>query len=241
MTALPFPHGHPLRPWLLAAALAGAVASPLPGAAATLEPYLKLPPIVGEANTMRYKNWIALSGWAWGLHYEAADPAAGTPAQPVLDLFSWTQGLDASWGPLLQAVATHQSFATATMDVYVPSQDAWLLRVTLSDAHVLRLANVAANGGHSVSAAMDYSAINFHYCRRNATGGCTFVDGGWTLSDGGRLASFSGDPSVMAALSLAGGQVQIGTVPEPATVALWLGGMAALGAGAWRRQAKTSR
>ena len=98
------------------AVVASALAAPAWAASTYV---LKIDGIDGESTADKYKSWIDLAAWSWGLSNatSAGSGTGGGSGKAVFQDFHWTQGIDSSVVPLFTGVATGKHFPKAQLDV----------------------------------------------------------------------------------------------------------------------------
>lgn len=196
--------------------------------------FLKIDGIPGESLDVNHKNWIDVTSFSWGLSLATGPNGVGKAS---FDDLSWQQGVDASTPKWFLAVATGQTIATVTLDVTRPndtgrSDSFFQMIFTKTQGTGLRI-----DGSDTLVADASMSSgetVQLRYRPQDAKGAYgSWVEGKFDVKNNTPLAVFSGDERVLLGLFGAGGSVAFDTgaitvVPEPASAALMLGGLALL-------------
>lgn len=202
--------------------------------AAAVDYFLEIDGISGESADARYRGWIDIDSFAWGLTNAGAPGGGGGggSSRAVFSDFSWTQAIDKSTVPLFVAVASGRHFREVTFEAVRAGEDRRsFFQIVFDEAVPTSLQLTGASGGIGASASLAASRITMRYWptdpRTGERGGV--IEGVWDLSLNSP-ALFSGDPNVLTGLLLAGPTSvridgPIGAVPEPATGALMAGGL----------------
>lgn len=223
--------------WALAAVLASAGAAQ----AASMDYYLKVDGIAGDATHDQHRGWIDIQSFSWGVTNSAGGGAGGGggAGKSVFQDFSWSQIVDSSIPPMFVALTQGKHIKEVTLDVVRPGEKSPpFFQMSFEDV-LLSSLSVAGSGEEPVaSLSFSYSKVELIYTPQDPKGGAgKAVKGGWDLKDA--KASFSGDPMVVLGLFESGGNVNFAAVrevPELGTWAMFAGGLLLLGALARHRR-----
>lgn len=223
----------PIR-WLHAAALVlGLAIGNSAGAANSY--YLQISGIPGDSVDKNHPNWINLDSFSWGLTNVAGSGAS----KATFNDFAWTQGVDSSTPKWFLAVATGQEIPTVTLDVTAPNSAGapysfFQMIFTKTQATGLKITGSGAAPEADASMSSG-TTVKLRYRQLDAKGApLPWVEGSFNLLTNQPNALFSGDERVLLGLFSAGGNIAfdggaVTVVPEPASAALLIAGLALLG------------
>ncbi len=206
--------------------------------------YLTIDGLPGDSKDKLHKNAIDINSFSWGVQ----NSASGGGGKASFSNFAWTQLADSSTPPLFVRTATGAALRTVTLDVTKSVGGAGspesFFQLIFTNTYGAAL-NMSGPGGDvvNVTAAMTSGdTVKMRYRAQDNTGALKpWVEGSFDIKANTAYAIFSGDESVLYGLFQSGGLVNIDlsvvtTVPEPASPALLLAGLAAVGGLALRRQ-----
>lgn len=210
-------------------------------AQAANEYYLKIDGMPGESVDKAHKDWIDVDSFSWGLKLTpAATPGGGSAVgKASFNDLAWTQQVDLSTPKWFLAVATGKTIATVTLDVTRPFKGTSesFFQLVFNKTVGTGLNIYGGENASSLRADASMSSgetVTLRYRADNGKGGLTdWLEGRFSIKDNQSLATFDGDERVLLGLFSAGGAINfdagaVTPVPEPASAALLLGGLALL-------------
>lgn len=228
-----------IAPCVLAAALYGAGAAQ----AASMDYFLKVDDIKGDSVDERYRDWIDIQSFSWGVTNSTggSQGGGGGAGKPVFQDFSWSQIVDSSIPPMFVALTQGKRIKEITLEVVRPGgakSSGPFFQMSFEDAVLSSLTVVGTGEEPIATLSFSYSKVELVYTPQDPKGGNgKESSGSWDLNE--KLEpEFSGDPMVVLGLFESGGNVNLAAVtgvPEPGTWAMLALGLATLGAAARRR------
>ncbi|MDR7298514.1 MULTISPECIES: type VI secretion system tube protein Hcp [Roseateles] len=206
--------------------------------------FLQIDGIKGESVERSHKDWIDIESFSWGLTLVTGSGGGGsTSGKATFSDLAWTQGVDISTPKFFVNVATGKHLPKVTLDVTRTSPKGGaesFFQMIFTDTIGTGLSLGGGGDDVMVSASMTSgTSVKLRYRPESKAGGFgDWVEGSFNIQTNSTKALFSGDETVLLGLFGAGGNIAfdagaITPVPEPASAALLLGGLALL---ALRRQ-----
>lgn len=201
--------------------------------------FLQIDGIKGSSTDKDHKDWIDIESFSWGLTLVTSTAGGGgSVGKASFSDLSWSQHVDISTPKWLLNVATGKHIPKVTLDVTRPDGElagASFFQMIFTDTLGSSL-QVSGSGDSLIAfgSMTSGSTVKMRYRPQDPKGGFgSWVEGSFDIKAGEAKALFSGNEQVLLGLFSAGGNVAfdagaITPVPEPASAALLLGGLAAL-------------
>lgn len=200
--------------------------------------FLKIEGVTGESVDKDHKDWIDIHSFSWGLTLAtgAGGGSGGGSGRAVFSDFSWTQLADRSTPAWFLIVATGRHIPSVTLDVTrsVGDRELSFFQMIFSDTVGTGLTLDGATDIGVTASMSSGSSVTLRYRAMDDRGTLgPWVEGSFSLGPNATTAQFSGDEAVLLGLFTSGGQIAfdagaVTTVPEPASAALLMAGLALL-------------
>lgn len=212
-------------------------------AVAAVDMFMTIDSVAGESTDEKYKGGSDVLAWSWGASNSGGPTGAGKVSFQDL---SWTQYIDASIPDLFLGLARGTHFDHATLTVRSAGERRFdFLTIRFENVLITSL-SMGGSGGEArlttnvTMMPLDKITLTYTPTNRDGSGGIPKV-ADWDLNNG-VARTFSGDPTAVFGLFLAGQTLNLtdlpidlpSPIPEPQTWLMF--GLGLAGLAGWNRR-----